>query len=143
MGQCKNQLNEMIISSINSYITWNNNFEKQRNNSFNSYCTYVCKDGLPINFPFDRLQNTTFFTVNPFDTYSNSFKKKLKKGICVLFVSFELTNNRLRITVSNKSIKSIKKKNINIGLSDWGVYLYEYLCEIQEWKLKETKYEGI
>ena len=146
LGQNKNQLNEMIVSSINSYIEWNNDFVK-RGISVGDTCNhYICIDGLPSSFPYDSIKNATFFSVNFFRIYpvSNSLlNKQLKKGIEALFVYFELKNNQLQITVSSKSVKLVKKKQIGVGLSDWGIYTHEYSCEKQEWELKETKYGGV
>ncbi len=136
-GQIKNELNEMIISSLNTYIDHTCNWMNKGD------IVYVCKDGLPSYFPVDSMQNVTFFSVDFFSVYSNPFKKKLKKGIGALFVSFELINNQLRITVSSRSVKLINKKNIGVGLSNWGNYFYEYSCENQQWILVETKYGGI
>jgi hypothetical protein len=82
-GQNVNQLNEMINSSINSYIAWNNDFVK-RGISLSDTCKhYVCKDGLPADFPFDSMQNATFFSLHNLNGLPKSFQKELRKGIDV------------------------------------------------------------
>ena len=59
-AQVGNLLNEMIISSINSYIDRNEGFVK-RGNSFCDTCHhYICKDGLPAEFPYDSINNAIF-----------------------------------------------------------------------------------
>lgn len=144
MGQGKNQLNEMIITSLNAYIEHIHDWMDKGIIVKEQTCHhYVCKDGFPRYFPFDSVQNITFFSVDFFSIYSNPFKRKLKKGIGALFVSFELADNQLRIAVSSRSVKLTNKKNISVGLSDWGHYFYEYSCENQQWILIETKYGGI
>ena len=50
-GQETNQLNEMINSSINSYIVWSNDFVKQGISLRDTCQYYVCKDGFPADFP--------------------------------------------------------------------------------------------
>ena len=146
MGQKDNQLNEMIISSINSYIEWNNDFVK-RGISLGDTCNhYICIDGLPSAFPYGSIKNATFFSVNFFRIYQTTnylLNNQLKKGMEALFVYFELKNNQLQITVSSKNVKLIKKKQIGIGLSDWGIFTYEYSCDKQEWSLVEIKYDGV
>ena len=143
VGQNNNQLNEMIIESLRSYLSYSSEQQQKVCKNCEKYDTYICKDGLPRNFSYDNLQNVTFFSVDFFRVYSNSLKKQLKKGIRALFLSFELRNNQLQITVSSKSVKLINKKTIGVGLSNWGNYFYEYSCEKQEWELKEIKYGGI
>lgn len=143
VGQNSNQLNEMIIASLRSYLSYNLELQKKVCANCEKHDTYICKDGLPRNFPYDTLQNVTFFSVDFFRVYSNPLKKQLQKGIGALFVSFELNNNQLQITISSKNVKLINKKTIGVGLSSWGNYFYEYSCEKQEWELKATKYEGV
>jgi len=146
MGQDKNQLNEMIVLSLNTYIEHIHDWMDKGVVVKEQTCHhYVCRDGLPTNFPFDSLKNITFFSVYFFRAYSNSnpLKKQLGKGIGALFVSFGLENNQLQITVSSKNVKLANGNQINVGLSDWGVYTYEYFCESKEWELKEIQYGGI
>jgi hypothetical protein len=59
-----------------------------------------------------------------------------------LFVSYNLTNNLLRITISGVGVEFLNRRQlmILIGDGDWGQYFYEYSCEKQEWILKEVKY---
>jgi hypothetical protein len=142
-GQETNQLNKIIISSINSYIAWNNDFVK-RGISLRDTCQhYICKDGLPADFPFNSIQNTTFFSLHNLNGLPKSFQKELKKGISAYFVWIKLTDRQLVITVGSRGVKLIKKNNIGISVGDWGIFTYEYFCDKQEWELKETKFGGI
>jgi hypothetical protein len=143
VGQNANQLNEMIIESLRSYLSYSSELQKKVCKNCEKYDTCICRDGLPANFPYDSLQNATFFSVDFFRVYSNPLKKQLKKGTSALFVYFELKNNQLQITISSRSVKLTNSKTISVGLSDWGNYCYEYCCEKQKWELKETKYEGV
>lgn len=143
VGQSTNQLNGMIVESLRSYLSYSSELQKRVCKDCKQYDTYICRDGLPANFPYDSLQNITFFSVDFFRVYSNSLKKQLKKGIGALFVYFELKSNQLQITVSSRTVKLMNSKTIGVGLSEWGNYFYEYSCEKQEWELKETKYEGV
>lgn len=141
-GQENNQLNEMIISSVNSYISWKNDLRKNLGWQHSSNY-YICQDGFPRNFPFDSLQNVIYGSLENIEGLSSTYKKKLNKGIGFLFVGIEITDNRLFIAVSGRNVKRTKKNNVNIALVDWGHYFYEYSCEKQKWELKETKYGGV
>ncbi len=143
IGQNKNQLNEIIISSINSYIEWNNDFVKRRISLMDTSCYYICIDGLPANFPLDSVQHMTFFSLNNLEGLPNTFKRKLNKGIKTLFVGFNIFENQLTITISGRGVKRTKKNKINIVIGDWGIFSYKYSCDKQEWELQETKFGGI
>ena len=143
IGQTKNQLDELIISSLNSFITESNKPVKGVINSDTTHY-YVRMDGLPLNFPYNSLKNVTFISLENIEGLPNSFKKQLNKGKRILFVNILLTDNQFIITVFNNSVKRIKKNRINIKVGfHWGIYTYEYSCKKQEWRLKETKYGGI
>lgn len=142
-GQNVNQLNEMINSSINSYITWDNDFVK-RGISLRDTCKhYVCKDGLPADFPFDSIQNVIFFSLHNLKGLSKSFQKELKKGISAYFVWIRLTNKQLVITVGGRGVRLMKKNNVGISVGDWGIFTYEHSCEKQKWLLVNNDYGGI
>ena len=143
LGQNKNQLNEMIVSSINSYIEWNNDFVKREISVGDTCNHYICIDGLPSAFPYDSIKNVTFFSLHNVNGLSKSFQKELKKGISACFAWIKLTNTQLVISVGGRGVKLIKKNHIGISVVDWGVFTYEYSCDKQEWVLKETKFGGI
>jgi hypothetical protein len=142
-GQENNQLYEMIISSIKSYIVSDKDLVKQGFSLADTSRYYICIDGLPENFPYDSVQNATFFSLNNIEGVSTVLKRKLKKGLKTFFVGIKISNNQLIITVAGRGVKRIKKKHINIVIGDWGIFIYEYSCEKQEWELKETRYGGI
>lgn len=142
-GQTNNQLNEMIGSSINSYITWKNSFVK-RGICIGDTCHYfVCKDGLPADFSYDRMQNVTFLSLHNWTGLSKSLQKKLKKGIDACFVWLKLTDRQFVIHIDGRGVKLIKKNNLGIRVVDWGTFTYEYSCEKQKWLLANTEYGGI
>jgi len=142
-GQECNQLNEIISSSINSYITWKNSFVKRGISVRDTCCLYICKDGLPADFPCDSMQNVTFFSLNNWNGLSKSFQKELKKGIGACFVWLKLTENQLVVHIGGIGVKLIKKNHIGISVGDWGIFTYEYSCEKQKWLLTNTEYGGI
>jgi hypothetical protein len=53
-----------------------------------------------------------------------------------------LNNNEFQVRVTKKVV-TLKKKGIWIGLSDWGVYYYEYSCDRKRWELTKTTYGGV
>jgi hypothetical protein len=142
-GQKINQLNEMTNSSINSYIAWNNDFVKRGISLRDTCLHYVCKDGLPADFPFDSIQNVTFFSLHNLNGLPKSFQKELKKGISAHFVRIKLTNKQFVITVGGHGVKLMKKNHIRISVGDWGIFTYEYSCEKQKWLLVNADYGGI
>jgi len=142
-GQANNQQNEMIISSINSYITWKNSFVKGGITIRDTCHYYVCKDGLPNDFPYDSMQNVTFLSLHNWNGLSKSFKKELKKGISLCFVWLKLTDRQLVVSIGGRGVKLIKKNNLGISVGDWGIFTYEYSCEKQKWLLVNTEYGGI
>lgn len=134
----------MLVESLRSFLIYKTELNKPTyKNQGKLIMPYVCKDGLPIDFTYDSLQKTTFFSVDFFKVYSAPLKKQLKKGIDVLFVNFDLKKGQLQIMVSSRNVKLIKKKHINIAIKDWGNYFYEYSCEKKEWRLKRIEYGGV
>lgn len=142
-GQANNQLNEMIISSINSYITWKNSFVKRGISVRDTCHYYICKDGLPADFPCNSMQNVTFLSLHNWNGLSKSLQKELKKGISACFVWLKLTDRQLAISIGGRGVKLIKKNNLGISVGDWGIFTYEYSCERQKWLLANTEYGGI
>lgn len=143
IGQDKNQLNTMIISSINSYITNDKDLVRRGISLRDTSYYYICMDGLPVRCPIDSVKNVTFFSLINIVGLPNSFKNKLNKGMKALFISTNLSQNQLIITVAGRGVKRINSNNISIVVGDWGVYTYEYSCDEQKWVLTKTEYGGI
>lgn len=142
-GQENNQLDRIVISAIKSYIINNKDLVKNKISLQDTSRYYICRDGLPADFPYDNTQNATFFSLNNLDGLSSQLKNKFRKGIKALFVGLKISNNQIIITVSGRIVRLLKKNNLNITISDWGIFTYEYSCEKQEWELKEPKYGGV
>ena len=138
------QLNKMIVSSLNSFISESNNYVKRGIVIADTTHHYILKDGLPLTFPYNSLKNVTFFSLENLEGLPDSFKKKLNKGARVFFVYIFLTDNQFVITVSHESVRRKKKNHIHIITGfHWGVFTYDYSCENQQWILVETKYGGL
>ena len=101
-----NCLNEMIIDCLHAYVN-----HRAELNANNENGVYICKDGLPLGFPYEIITNATFFSAEFFQSYHNPMKKELRKGIKTLFVSFELIGDQLRITITSRRVKSVNKKH--------------------------------
>lgn len=142
-GQENNQLNEIITSSINSYITNDKKMVREGISLMDTSRYYICMDGLPAHFPTDSVKNATFFSLINIEGLPNSFKNKLKKGIKTLFINTHLSKNHLIITVARRGIKRKKGNNVSIAIGDWSIFTYEYSCEKQKWLLIETKNGGV
>ena len=142
-GQEKNQLNEMINSSINSYVSWKNDLVKRKILQSDTTLHYISKNGLPTGFSYDNTNNIIFLNLDNLCTATNSFLKELRNGIPVYFLGLKLTDNRFILTVSSHNVKLTKKRNLEISLSDWSIFTYEYSCEEKNWKITEVTHEGI
>ena len=143
-AQDSNQLNSFVISSLKSYISHDNNLRKDLGWAARDY-HYICSDGIPNDdgFPYDSLQNVIYCSLKNVDGLPSKFKKQLKKGLFFMFVDIKLSKNKLVITVSGNIVKLIKKKELNIALSDWGIFTYEYSCNNQEWELIDSRFGGV
>jgi hypothetical protein len=142
-GQEHNQLNEMIISSINLYITNDKGLVKQGFSLRDTSRYYICMEGLPEDFSYDGIQNVTFFSLNNIEGVPNFLKHKLNKGIKMLFIGLKTSNNQLVISVKGRGVQRLKKKHLSIEIGDWGIFTYEYSCERKKWLLVKNKYGGI
>ena len=140
LGQRENQLNDMIISSLNSFIAESNRPMKGVTNRDTTHY-YICRDGLPVFFPYDSMQNVTFVSLRNIEGLPNSFKRKLNNGIRILSVSTRLTDNQFIITVSNRHVRRTRRNHLSVETGfHVGFFTYEYCCEKQEWRLKEIEY---
>ena len=128
-GQEHDQLNEMITSSINLYITNDKSLVKQGFSLRDTTRYYICMDGLPEYFSYDGIQNITFFSLNNIEGVPNFIKRKLNKGIKMLFIGLKTSSNQLVISVLGRGVKRLKKKHLSIEIGDWGIFTYEYSCE--------------
>lgn len=142
-GQEHDQLNEMITSSINLYITNDKSLVKQGFGLRDTSRYYICMEGLPEHFSYDGIQNITFFSLNNIEGVPNFLKHKLNKGIGMLFIGLKTLNNQLVISVKDCGVRRLKKKHLSISISDWGVFTYEYSCERRKWLLVKSVYGGI
>lgn len=131
-----NQLNGILIESLRSCLK-----------HYSDLKGYICKDGLPADFPFDSIQDVTFFSLWNISGLSTSLQKDLSKGKWSYFVSIELQGRKINITIERNHVtlikKFLRKRQIYIDISDWGIFTYEYSYEKQKWLLIKTEYGGI
>jgi hypothetical protein len=73
------------------------------------------------------------------------FYKYLRKEQYVLFFDGLFLNcNKLTFQFSGRFVQYEKKKrNLNIAISDWFRFVYEYSCDKKEWILVEKDFGGI
>ncbi len=142
-GQESNQLNEMIIESINIYTEFRDSLISQSFNKTDTYKYYMCRDGFIAEFPFDSMANITFFSLINIEGLPKYFKKELSKGITALFLDIKIIHNQLIITISNRWVRRNKINDMHISLSDWYIVKYEYSLDKQKWTLTEKEYGGL
>jgi hypothetical protein len=100
---------------------------------------YVCKDGLPADFPFEDMPNVGFFTLWNLSGLPKFFQKELEKGISAYYVGIKLTDRQIVIAIGSYGVTLIKKDHIRRGLGDRWIFTYEYSCEKQKWLLAKTE----
>lgn len=151
MGQ-KNQLDDMILTSINSYISWEDSiFAKTPGYNSQNRLVGLCVDGLGStqDLPYDSLRQALsrfqLFSLNNARGLSKSMKRLLAKGLYSLFVSTKLDKDQIIIKVTTRTVtvKTKKKVSIYLGICNWGIYSYSYAAQADKWILKNTKYGGI
>lgn len=141
--QESNRIDEMIASSVNSYIEWRKSLFKEEISNQDTCHYYFCIDGFPYNFNYINEskinKNITFLSF-----YNKlPIKKELKKGIGVVFLGMEIIDNQLILTLTSRNVRLTKNGHLNMSLTIWKKYIYEYSCNKQKWILIEEKYGGV
>ena len=131
----QNQIEDMIVECIQSNIDYLSLY-------IDSSEIYICKDGLPLDFSYDRLPDAVFYSVNNNRYSPDSLKKKLKKGVWTYFVKFDFVDNQFKVTVLYRKV-TLGKKVTAILISSWAYFFYEYSAENNRWELKKTEYGGV
>ena len=131
----QNQIEDMIVECIQSNIDYLSLY-------IDSSEIYICKDGLPLDFSYDRLPDAVFYSVNNIKSSPNSLKKKLKKGVWTYFVKFDFVDNQFKVTVLYRKV-TLGKKVTAILISSWAYFFYEYSAENNRWELRKTEYGGV
>ena len=131
----QNQIEDMIVDCIQSNIDYLSPY-------LDSSEIYICKDGLPLDFSYDRLPDARFYSVENIESSPDSLKKKLKKGVMTFFVTFDFVDNQFKVTVLSRTVYHQNGKT-GIAVSDWGKFFYEYSVENNRWELKKTEYGGV
>ena len=131
----QNQIEDMIVDCLQTYIDHHSSF-------LDSSEVYICRDGLPWDFSYDRLPDANFYSVKYIKSSPNSLKKKLKKGVWTYFVTFDFVDNQFKVTVLSRTVYHQNGKT-GIAVSDWGKFFYEYSAENNRWELRKTEYGGV
>jgi TonB family protein len=125
-----NQLNQMILGSVCSYIKDYNALAKQTD-----YDTiqYFCADGLSADFPMDDLP-CDVFSLQWIEGNPLQIKKHFKHSTTVAGVTTTIHGNMITIHVSTFKVK-VRKKHAQIDRwSNCGQsYYYTYSCEEKKW----------
>ena len=131
----QNQIEDMIVDCIQSNIDYLSPY-------LDSSEIYICKDGLPLDFSYDRLPDAVFYSVDNIRSSPNSLKKELKKGVWTYFVKFDFVDNQFKVTVLYRKV-TLGKKVTAILISSWAYFFYEYSAENNRWELRKTEYGGV
>ena len=135
-----NQLYEILLESfrlcMKRDLDHHNKIFKDR---FPPPKDYICKDGLPADFPFERLPGVTFFHWWNIGELAKSHQEEFKRGTSAYFVIMKLIDNHFIIVISTHGVKRVKKNRIETTLGESTVFTYEYSCEKKKWLLVKTK----
>ena len=131
----QNQIEDMVVECIQSYI---DHYSPYMDTSE----IYICTDGLPYDFSYDRLPDARFYSVDNIESSPDSLKKRLKKGVMTFFVTFDFVDNQFKVTVLDRRVYHRNRKTA-IAVSGWGYFYYEYSAENNRWELRKTEYGGI
>ena len=123
------KLNDLIYDCLVTSISRSNNDTD----------IYVCKEGIPGDFPYSLFPEITFFSLDATPLNEKKTKKKLKDGVQALFVSYSLNGNLIHIVVSNREVKRISNQFVISKGEDIGDYLYQYSEERIRWGLIKTE----
>lgn len=126
------QLNDIIIDCIDLSIG--------RCGAAGNDNVYVCKDGLPNDFPYNSLTGITFVPIAPLQLQGNPITKKTRNGMVVLSVSYKLDGNLLLVSISRNTVKQDKKHSLSIASCDKDEYSYRYSDTGNIWELKEASH---
>jgi len=144
-GQGENQLNDMIISSINTQM-YDDSVRfyarhPDKKEEF-SYIYNISVDGLPISFPYDSLKNVDYYALLNPSSFTKSQRRKFKKGTTIIDISIRASNDKIIIDFIPQSVK-LKRNRFYTGLSIWFTYTYAYSQEQKKWILIKKKEGGI
>lgn len=142
------ELNSMIYESLMDYITIfdiaNNKgyrYEPSLRKSQHRKCRlmskdfFICSDGMPQDFPYDRIQveklSLEFMEGNP-----SHIKKELHNYKTVLTVKYYINQDCVDIIINNKIIKRFKKHHVIIVSSGEELkhYYYKYNPDKHKWE---------
>lgn len=133
-----NYLNDMIISSIHNVVDHENSFLLQQAKPPLSQI-WICKDGLPRDFPYESINSVVFFSLDNRANLPWSLRKQLKRGVRSFYVQPQVLNNGRIVIVISVRITHRRR----VELSDWGVFTYSYSPIEGRWLLETTEYGGI
>lgn len=141
-AQSKNQLNELLNSSIEKHVLTKEQLIKEGV----LLPDYLYKIAfLNDNFPSEFVFSETIaqrYDIDFFDT-NNYGKSELKRGIRAFrLLPIDLRHNTLLITIADVLI-SKKGKEILISSGDYSIYKFKYSCDKHQWELLNIKEIGI
>lgn len=128
-------LNNMIISSIQSYIDedYNTNYAGNVNKNKDSITYFIALDGLPRTFPLDSLRNICYFSYY-YKIRFKKFKKEFKQGTTALEIDIRTSDDKFSIGINSVNV-IYKRKSYHKKITGRTVYLYEYSQEQKKWIL--------
>ncbi len=140
----RNNLNTLIVSSLRERINLEKSYSFLQQDEHDTF--YVSLDECPLLFDSlndDRLINVKFLHLNRKELSETFSTKKLHEGIKFLCLrQLELHNNQLVITIAS-NVVTLKRRALNITISSWSTFVYEYSCSKKEWLLVKSDHGGI
>ena len=135
VGQQDNELNDIVLRSVRSYLHDYNEFAKPRNWDT---IKYICADGIPKNFPFDSIPLIEFserwMEGNPV-----SVKRELKHFGTAIRATIAMKDNIIDVFIKEYEVRRLRRRHTQIRVPPEGGkhFRYEYNCEEKVWKLMD------
>ena len=156
-SQEKNELTEIIISSLKRYYNYHLNSEYRKSvfwqNNLGDTSLFLSVENYPFKL-HKEIQNNSIqyvdfnssvkysFSKQEMQFQKSSIKKKIKKGLNVIFLRRLNLDADTLVVVFSKEIVTYKK-HLSFAVGEWGVFKYIYSEEKGLWILIKEEFIGI
>lgn len=159
-AQDKNELTDIIISSLKTYYDYYSSLDRYKNeflhNDIGDTSFFISVKYYPFNlckkWQDNHIQYVDFdFSIkysyslqkNLPQFQKHRIKRKMKKGINVIFLE-QLTLNADTITIIfSKEFVTYNKRHLSFSIGEWGIFKYLYSEEKSQWILIRKELIGI
>ena len=140
-SQEKNQLYEMINTSIEKFIEHNQLFYAERGETLNLSEVYLNTQNYPTGFEFSqKVKNMGIKIVNlNLRNHRNYFRVS---RYVIDFISVVIHENTIKIQFRDCRVQA-GRRWLHLAWADGATYLWEYSCLTRKWEFVHENYWGI